>query len=70
MSGRGAVVEGNAVGGGDTGCLVRGGASDCLISGNRWERCRVGLMLWEVDRVEHAGNHAIDPADAELLAGP
>jgi alpha-L-fucosidase len=68
--GRGAIVEGNAVTDGDSGCVIRGGASDCWVSGNRWEGCRVGLMLWEVDRVEHHDNHAIDPDDAELLVGP
>ena len=55
-----AVVDGNAVCDGDSGCIVEWGASDCQVSGNRWERCRIGVLSWEVTDLHAYDNEAID----------
>ena len=55
-----AVVDGNAVCDGDSGCIVEWGASDCQVSGNRWERCRIGVLSWEVTDLHAHDNEAID----------
>ena len=54
------IVDGNAVFDGDSGCLLERGATSCTVSGNHWERCRVGLFAWEVPDLHHHGNQAID----------
>lgn len=67
-----AQVTGNAVSDGDSGCLAQRGASDVEVSGNHWERCRVGLMAWDAGTVRHYDNAAVDllqPDDAVLI-GP
>ena len=55
-----AVIDGNAVCDGDSGCIVEWGASDCQVSGNRWERCRIGVLSWEVTDLHAYDNEAID----------
>ena len=55
-----AVIDGNAVCDGDSGCIVEWGASDCQVSGNRWERCRIGVLSWEVTDLHAHDNEAID----------
>ena len=46
-AGRQAEIDGNAVCDGDSGCIVQSGAADCRVNGNRWERCRIGVLAWE-----------------------
>ncbi|MEX2626633.1 MAG: alpha-L-fucosidase, partial [Ilumatobacteraceae bacterium] len=41
-----AEISGNAVSDGDSGCVVQRGASDTIVSGNHWDRCRIGLLAW------------------------
>ncbi len=67
-----AVVDGNAVGDGDSGCIVQHGATDCQVSGNRWERCRIGVLSWATTRLHARDNEAIDlhEPDAALTTGP
>ncbi len=67
-----AVIDGNAVCDGDSGCIVEWGASDCQVSGNRWERCRIGVLSWEVTGLHAHDNEAIDlhEPDAAYAAGP
>jgi alpha-L-fucosidase len=67
-----AVVDGNAVCDGDSGCIVEWGASDCQVSGNRWERCRIGVLAWEANGLHAHDNEAIDlhEPDAALATGP
>jgi alpha-L-fucosidase len=67
-----ALVEGNAVCDGDSGCIVEWGASDCEVSGNRWERCRIGVLAWEVAGLREHANEAIDlhEPDAASTHGP
>lgn len=67
-----AQITGNAVSDGDSGCLAQRGASDIEVSGNHWERCRVGLMAWDAGTVRHYDNAAVDllQPDAELVIGP
>lgn len=67
-----AQVTGNAVHDGDSGCLVQRGASDAEVTGNHWERCRVGLLAWDSGRVRHHGNAAVDllEPDAAAVVGP
>jgi alpha-L-fucosidase len=67
-----AIVDGNAVCDGDSGCIVEWGASDCEVSGNRWERCRIGLLAWEATGLHERANEAIDlhEPDAASTHGP
>ena len=67
-----AVIDGNAVCDGDSGCIVEWGASDCEVSGNRWERCRIGLLAWEATGLHERANQAIDlhEPDAASAHGP
>jgi alpha-L-fucosidase len=67
-----AVIDGNAVCDGDSGCVVQWGAADCQVSGNRWERCRIGVLCWESSGLRASGNAAIDlhEPDAALTSGP
>ncbi len=67
-----AVVDGNAVCEGDSGCLVEWGASDCQVSGNRWERCRIGVLAWDAIGLHAHDNEAIDlhEPDAAHATGP
>jgi len=67
-----AVVDGNAVCDGDSGCIVEWGASDCQVSGNRWERCRIGVLSWDVSDLHAHDNESIDlhEPDAAYATGP
>ena len=67
-----AIVDGNAVCDGDSGCIVEWGASDCEVSGNRWERCRIGILAWEATGLHQRANEAIDlhEPDAASTSGP
>jgi alpha-L-fucosidase len=70
--GTSARVEGNSVHDGDSGCVVQAGASDVVVSGNRWERCRTGLLVWDAGVVRHHDNAAIDLHDPDhtVTIGP
>jgi alpha-L-fucosidase len=67
-----AVIDANAICDGDSGCIVEWGASDCQVSGNRWERCRIGVLSWEVTGLHAHDNEAIDlhEPDAAYATGP
>lgn len=67
-----AEITGNSVTNGDSGCIVQRGAAETVIAGNRWERCRVGLLAWGAGWVRHRDNTAIDLTehDAEVSIGP
>lgn len=70
--GTGAEVSGNAVSDGDSGCVVERGAVGTTISGNRWERCRIGLLAWDAGAITHADNAAVDlhEPDHTVMIGP
>jgi len=53
-------VTGNAAISGDSGCVLQRGASDCNISGNHWERCRIGLLAWDAGAFRHRDNACLD----------
>lgn len=63
--GASAVVDGNAVLGGDSGCLVQRGAARCHVGGNHWEDCRVGLIVWDSPGVTHHDNVSVDLHDTD-----
>ncbi len=65
-----ASITGNAVRDGDSGCLLQRGTSDSEVTGNFWERCRVGLLAWDAGFVRHHDNATVDLADDELVVGP
>lgn len=67
-----AEVTGNAVADGDSGCVIQRGASETVVAGNRWERCRTGLLGWDVGAVRYHGNAIVDPADPDhaVTIGP
>ena len=62
----------NAVFDGDSGCVVQAGAADAHVSGNRWERCRIGLLAWNSAVAEEHDNAVIDLADPDgaKVVGP
>ncbi len=72
VGGTQAVVDGNAVFDGDSGCVLERGAAGCRISGNHWERCRIGLLAWDTTDVQAQDNHHVDLLDAEhaTVVGP
>lgn len=65
-------VTGNAVQDGDSGCVVQGGAANAEVAGNFWQRCRIGLMVWDAGDVRRRDNNCIDlPEQGEpLVIGP
>jgi alpha-L-fucosidase len=67
-----AVVTGNAVADGDSGCIVQRGASDTEIAGNRWERTRIGILAWDAGPLRHHDNAAVDLLDPDhtVAIGP
>lgn len=67
-----AEVTGNAASVGDSGCVLQRGASSCEISGNHWERCRIGLLSWDAGAFRHRDNTCIDPGepDSVITVGP
>ena len=67
-----AEVTGNAASVGDSGCVLQRGASSCEISGNHWERCRIGLLSWDAGAFRHRDNTCIDPGepDSVTTVGP
>lgn len=67
-----AEVTGNAVSDGDSGCVVQRGATNTTVSGNRWERTRIGLLAWDAGDVRDHGNAAVDllEPDHAVLIGP
>lgn len=70
--GANATVRGNAVCDGDSGCIVQWGAAGCEITGNTWERCRIGVLAWGAGDVAIRANEAIDlhEPDAAFTVGP
>jgi alpha-L-fucosidase len=65
-----AAVSGNAVSDGDSGCVLQRGAADAELAGNRWERCRVGLLAWDAGAVREHDNAAVDLTDDAVTIGP
>lgn len=67
-----AEVTGNAVLDGDSGCVLQRGASDVELAGNRWERCRIGLLAWDAGKLRHHDNSAVDliEPDGSITIGP
>ena len=67
-----ALIDGNAVADGDSGCIVEWGASGSQVSGNCWERCRIGLLAWEATGLHEQDNLSIDlhEADHAIILGP
>ena len=65
-------VEGNVVHDGDSGCIVERGASQTVVAGNRWERCRIGVLAWDVGDISHRDNAAVDLHEPEhtVAIGP
>lgn len=71
-AGREAVVDGNSVHDGDSGCIVQQGAADCEVYGNHWDRCRIGLLTWDSIGLHHQDNIAIGlhEGDGAHVTGP
>jgi alpha-L-fucosidase len=63
-----AEVTGNAVADGDSGCVVQRGAVATQVTGNRWERTRIGLLAWDSAPVAEHGNTAVDLGEPEAMA--
>lgn len=70
--GRGATLDGNAVADGDSGCVIQAGASATVLTGNRWERCRIGVLAWDAGPVSLVHNVAVDlhEPDGDIVVGP
>ncbi len=71
-AGREAIVDGNAVHDGDSGCIVQSGAADCEVYGNHWDRCRIGLLAWGSVGLHHQDNIVVGlhEPDGALITGP
>ncbi len=67
-----AVVDGNAVVNGDSGCIVQDGAADCEVYGNHWDRCRIGLLAWGATTLHHQDNVCSDLHElgGSFVSGP
>lgn len=65
-------IDGNAVSTGDSGCIVERGAARCHVTGNHWERCRIGLLAWDAVDLDHRDNVCVDlhEPDAAVTVGP
>jgi alpha-L-fucosidase len=65
-------VTGNAAADGDSGCVLQGGASNVEVTGNYWERCRVGLLAWGAGQARDRDNTCADliPDGADRVVGP
>ena len=68
--GTGTVVTGNVASDGDSGCVVHDGGSNAEVTGNFWERCRVGLLAWGAVAVHDRDNTTVDVADRAKVSGP
>lgn len=71
-AGRDVEVIANTVSDGDSGCVVQRGATEVRVRDNRWERCRIGVLAWDVGEVAIAANDAqqLLEQDAEVIVGP
>jgi alpha-L-fucosidase len=71
-AGSGAVIDANAVADGDSGCVVHNGATAVVVSGNHWQHCRIGLLLWSAGEVVQHSNVVVNLLEPEhaLLIGP
>lgn len=67
-----AVVDGNSVIDGDSGCIVEDGATDSEVYGNHWDRCRIGLLEWGAVGLRHQDNVAssLHEPDSAFITGP
>lgn len=70
--GSGAVVTGNVASDGDSGCILHDGASSAEVTGNFWERCRIGLLMWGSVAVRDRENTIAEPGDPDgaRVVGP
>jgi alpha-L-fucosidase len=59
------LIDGNAVFDGDSGCIVQNGASGMQVSGNHWERCRIGMLAWNTTSLHHQDNSCVDLHEPE-----
>lgn len=66
------LIDGNAVSDADSGALVHCGAANCEVSGNYWELCRIGLLVWQAPDVRWRDNVStdLDAPDAQVRTGP
>jgi alpha-L-fucosidase len=70
--GTGAVVTGNVARDGDSGCVLHDGASQAEVTGNFWERCRIGLLMWGSVAVRDRDNTSVELGDPDgaRVSGP
>jgi hypothetical protein len=48
--------------------VVQRGAVATQVTGNRWERTRIGLLAWDSAPVAEHGNTAVDLGEPEAMA--
>lgn len=65
-------VVGNAAADGDSGCVLQGGTASAAVTGNYWERCRVGLIAWGAGEFRSRDNTCadLDDPDGAQITGP
>jgi alpha-L-fucosidase len=65
-------ITGNVASDGDSGCVLQDGASNAEVSGNYWERCRIGLLAWNAGEFRERSNATTDlgEPDGRLVTGP
>ncbi len=69
-AGSGVVIGDNIVSDGDTACLVECGAVDTRVVGNRADRCRLGVLVWDSPSTVIGTNSWRDIAESDTLRGP
>jgi alpha-L-fucosidase len=63
-------VAGNVVTGGDSGCVIWAGTTHATVVDNRWERCRIGLLVWDAPGVHIGPNRVEQHAGDAVVIGP
>ena len=66
--GAGNVVEGNVAWRCDTGALIERGAIATRVAGNRFDRCRVGVLTWDDEGTVLAGNEIVAPREHSVVS--
>ncbi len=72
VGGLSTLIDGNVVVDADSGVVVRDGAVGGVVSGNYWERCRVGALVWNAEDVKVTDNviESLGEPDHDIRHGP
>lgn len=63
-------VAANVAVDGDSGCIVEAGAAEVTVVDNRWERCRIGLLVWDAPGTYIGANRSEHLTGDAVVIGP